>query len=188
VRQAADELLKLRASQRYGTYRLLVVTDGEATDAQLLAEILPDVVSRGLVMDVIGVSMSGEHSLAKRAHSYRRADDESSLQQSISEVFAETSGQDQDVTADFDMLAGIPDELAAESLKALARAGNEPIRTNLTTIESEVPGPNAVPGASNSGATIASAFLGALCCIGTFGGLVFGVFLLVFIASKRRGR
>ena len=68
IRNAADELLKLRAAEKYGIYRMLVVTDGEANDGQLLDAILPDVLSRGLVMDVIGVDMQAQHSLATRAH------------------------------------------------------------------------------------------------------------------------
>ena len=32
MKSAADELLKLRGQQQYGTYRLLIVTDGEASD------------------------------------------------------------------------------------------------------------------------------------------------------------
>ena len=35
MKTAADELLKLRQRQKYGSYRLLIVTDGEANDQPL---------------------------------------------------------------------------------------------------------------------------------------------------------
>ena len=47
MRIAADQLLQARAKAVYGTYRLIVVTDGEATDKELLEQYLPDVLSRG---------------------------------------------------------------------------------------------------------------------------------------------
>lgn len=46
VRQAGNELLRLRQERPFATYRLLVVTDGEATDAKLLEELLPDLLAR----------------------------------------------------------------------------------------------------------------------------------------------
>ncbi len=58
MREAADELLKMRAKNPFAVYRLLVVTDGEATDAPILRAIMPDLLSRGLNLDVIGVGMS----------------------------------------------------------------------------------------------------------------------------------
>ena len=125
---AADELLKLRSANRYGTYRLLIVTDGEATDAAVLTSYLPDILSRGITMDVIGVSMASEHSLAQLAHSYRSADDAESLTQAISTVFAETQGDTQSAESDFALLQGLEDGVAEEVLKSLAVVNNEPIK------------------------------------------------------------
>ncbi len=79
IKEGADELLRLRAKEPFETYRLLIVTDGEASDAPYLASILPDLVSRGISMDVIGVAMKEQHSLAKSAHTYRSADDPATL-------------------------------------------------------------------------------------------------------------
>jgi len=86
MKTAADALLQARAKQHYGTYKLLIVTDGEAGDAELVEQYLPDIISRGLVVDVIGVDMQQNHSLATKVQTYRRADDASSLQQAISAV------------------------------------------------------------------------------------------------------
>lgn len=129
IKTAADELMKLRESRRYGTYQLLIVTDGESTDGRLLEEYLPDVLSRGLLIDVIGVDMRSDHSLATRVHSYRRADNQESLDRALSElVLGESTEADQTAEeSDFEMLAAIPDDVATAALDAMTQAGNEPI-------------------------------------------------------------
>jgi uncharacterized protein YegL len=126
MKTAMDELLALRSKVPYGDYRLLVVTDGEATDRNVLEMYLPDMISRGVIVDVIGVDMRSEHSLAKRTHSYRKANDAASFEKALTEIFAEStsSGSNDDGAADFDMIAGLPDEFATESLKALTMAQN----------------------------------------------------------------
>ncbi len=107
MRIGADELLKLRAQAPYDTYRLLVVTDGEATDARLLESLLPDLMSRGLNVDVIGVAMTETHTLAKTCAHVRAAGDTAALTEALSAVFAETAGDTQSAQADFDLLAGL---------------------------------------------------------------------------------
>jgi hypothetical protein len=125
---AADALLTLRDRERYGTYRLLIVTDGEATDAERVEAYLPDILSRGITVDVIGVDMQDDHSLATKVHSYRRADDPASLTRALQETFAESSGAPDDAgTSDFEQLAPIPNEVAVAALAALTVSGNHPI-------------------------------------------------------------
>ncbi len=120
MKRGLDELLKLRDQRPYGDYRLLVVTDGEASDADILQRNLPSIVSRGVVLDVIGVDMQADHSLAKRSHSYRRANDEQSFEKALKEVFAESTADDNmSGQAGFDLIAALPDEMASESLQAL---------------------------------------------------------------------
>ncbi len=152
IKTAADALLEARQRQVYGNFRLLVVTDGEATDPDLLASYLPDILSRGITLDVIGVDMSADHSLAGRAHSYRRADDAASLENALREVFAESSSS-QDFVDDrndstHSLLAGLPDDenFAREILAALATSSNQEIRGVSYPIESAVPAsPASIP-------------------------------------------
>ncbi len=128
IREGTDALLKQREKQIYGTYRLLIVTDGEANDAKLLAAYLPDVLSRGIIVDAIGVDMKTNHSLATRVHSYRRADDDAALSKAVQEVFAEkfdanASGDDQE----YQLLEAIDSETAKEALQLLSKPNNGPI-------------------------------------------------------------
>src|SRR5690606_31118262 len=71
IKIGADRLLQVMEKQHgYGSYKLLIVTDGEATDGGLMNRYTPDVVSRGITVDVIGVGMDRDHSLKKHARAY----------------------------------------------------------------------------------------------------------------------
>ena len=130
LKKAADRLLKERAAQNgYGTFRLLVVTDGNATDKQLMRRTIPKILARGILVDAIGVDMEQRHELAKDAHSYRSANDPESLERALAEIFAEVgSARDQQATDEaFELLEGLPDDVASGVLAALARVDNVPI-------------------------------------------------------------
>ncbi len=123
----SDALLKAREKDHYGSYRLLVVTDGEAGDQRLVEAFVPDILARGITLDVIGVDMASRHSLATKVHTYRRADDPASLTQAVREVFAETSAASDANEEDFDLVAGLPDEVASAAISALSKsAGANP--------------------------------------------------------------
>ncbi len=131
IKQGADRLLKARDAQfGYGTYRLLVVTDGEASDKEIMEKHAPAVMARGINLDVIGVGMSATHSLAKMAHSYRKADDARSLERAVAEVFAEVSAKDDQSGSGenaFEAIDALPIEVAGAMIKALTNSGNHPI-------------------------------------------------------------
>lgn len=130
IKKAADRLLEERQKNfGYGTYKLLIVTDGEAQDRILVDRYTPDVISRGITMDVIGVAMKQDHTLATHVHSYRRADDPQALTQALIQVFAEVGGKDSGNENDegFDELAAIPEGMASSLITALASSGNNPI-------------------------------------------------------------
>ena len=148
LKVGADGLLNKRGEEHYGTYRLLVVTDGEANDPKLVERYLPDILSRGLTVDVIGVDMDQAHSLATKVHSYRQADDPSSLTQAIQEVFAETSAASDAGESDFELLEPFPTEVAAAALQALSDAGNERIGESM--IDSGSDGDSRPPRGSSS--------------------------------------
>lgn len=93
LKVGADAMLDRRRSQSgFGTFRLLVVTDGEASDPTLLERHLPDVMRRGLRVDVIGIDMNARHTLANEVSSYREAKDAAGLSTALAEVFAEVGG------------------------------------------------------------------------------------------------
>ncbi|MBT8341669.1 MAG: VWA domain-containing protein [Desulfatitalea sp.] len=148
IKMGADRLLKARAEQYgYGTYRLLIVTDGEAQDKMLVDQFVPEVMARGIVMDVIGVDMRSEHTLATRVHAYRKADDPQALTRALIAVFAEVGADATDAAEEeaFAQIAPIPSQMAAAMLKALAASGNTPI--------GEGPSKAAVPTEGDPGAT-----------------------------------
>jgi len=122
-------LLEQRSSQGGGgTYRLLVVTDGEADDPEVVDKHVPDAAEKGITIDVIGVAMKTTHSLATKVHQYFRADDPSALKKAVATVFAEvaSSGTDAQGQNVFDVIAPLPDAVAEAMIKALvesAKAG-----------------------------------------------------------------
>jgi hypothetical protein len=130
LKKGADRLLEERGKQLgYGTYRLLVVTDGEAGDANLVEQFTPEIIARGVTVDVIGVAMNQRHTLATKVHSYRSANDPGSLTRAVAEVFGEIGGSGQDVAGAeaFSELSGIPGEVAQAMIQALSVSGNHPI-------------------------------------------------------------
>ena len=146
LKLAGDRLLEERAKQfGYGTYRLLVVTDGEAQDQNLVDRFAPEIMARGITLDVIGVGMKQDHTLARKSHSYRRANDPASLQRAVAEVLAEVSKPRSDAagTEAFELLAPIPVEVAAAAIQALSTSGNEPIGTRPAARRSGVADPPA---------------------------------------------
>lgn len=130
IKAGADRLMAEREKQfGYGSYRLLVVTDGaETADTDLIETYPPEVRSRGLTLDVIGVGIGGEHALRKNAHSYRSADNPRELEHAIREVFAEridtgvTGGED-----GFALIAGLDPGVAQAMITSLGKLPNHPI-------------------------------------------------------------
>jgi uncharacterized protein YegL len=129
MKTAMEQLLAARSNKPIGDYRLIVVTDGEATDGNVLNEFLPEIVARGIVVDAIGVDMKNDHTLASKAHTYRRANDAASFESALVEIFAESSQSQlgDSGASDFDLIAGLPDEFASEALAALSSMSNRPI-------------------------------------------------------------
>jgi len=124
----AERLLLERKKQMgYGNFRLLIVTDGEAQDKKLVNLFTPRILSRGIIMDVIGVDMAQNHTLAKKVHSYRKANNPESLKKAIAEVFAEVSDTGtHSVSQDaFEILKPIPDEVVNGMLKSLINTPND---------------------------------------------------------------
>ena len=157
MKQGADALLKARKEQfGYGTCRLLVVTDGEAGDQRKVEAFTPDIISRGITIDVIGVEMTSRHTLATKVHSYRNADNPESLKQAITEVFAEVSTGDAGKGGEnaFELIADLPEATASAMLKSLSTSGNQPIGEVPSMRAADPPSPG--PATSYSGGTTGS--------------------------------
>ncbi len=194
MKEGCDALLALRAKEHYGSYRLLIVTDGEATDAELVERYLPDILARGVWVDVIGVDMASDHSLATRVHSYRGADDLRALEAEIARVLMpEPTADAMDAgESDFEVIASIPEELAAAALEALSESGNHPIGEAPPLPPDAPPGvaPAAqqgpvMPGQPAGGVASTATWAGLLCVIFLGGiGLLVVVFVLMAVSKK----
>ena len=200
LKKGTDRLLQERAKQfGYGTFRLLVVTDGEAGDQDLVERYTPEVIARGIKVDVIGVAMNQRHTLATRVHSYRSANDPASLQRAVAEVFGEIGGRGNDVTGAeaFAEIKPIPAEVAQAMIQALSSSGNQPIGEQprsskaLPTPNASAQSPLANPPSSPSGvqrggrlAKPIAAVFGSVLCFGSF----FLVLAFVIIRAIRKSR
>lgn len=172
IKAGADALLSAKATNHnYGTYRLLIVTDGEAQDGDLVDTYTPDVIGRGITVDVIGVGMSGDHTLATKVHSYRRANDPEALDRAVREVFAEVTTASTD-SADgdaFDLISAFSEESAEAAIGALSSTGNHPIGEKVsvpppatTTPEPKSTGCACQTSGSGGGVFILCVFVGVL--------------------------
>ena len=188
MKQGADALLKARKEQfGYGTCRLLVVTDGEAGDQQKVESFTPDIISRGITIDVIGVEMASRHTLATKVHSYRNADNPESLRQAITEVFAEVAAGDASKGGEnaFELIADLPEATASAMLKSLSTSGNQPIGETPSMRAVESPSPGSAPSysggttSSQSGSGDEESFImllcGVLCVLGVPGLVIYAI-------------
>lgn len=132
IKAGADRLLEEREKHHnYGTYRLLIVTDGNTTTSEpMMVRYTKDVMSRGVRVDVIGVGMQEKHVLATKVHTYRAANDPSALSKALREVLAEVSSKS-NVPEDevFASIAPLPVEMSTKIIETLASSGNHPIGT-----------------------------------------------------------
>ncbi|MDE0556687.1 MAG: VWA domain-containing protein [Candidatus Poribacteria bacterium] len=122
IRIGANRLLEERAKQyNYGNYRLLIVTDGEASDAAQVEYYTPEILNRQIRVDVIGVDMKTDHMLAKVVDSYRRADNPGELVAAVSQILAETGDTGTDAGGEdaFEYIAPLSSEIAADLIQRL---------------------------------------------------------------------
>lgn len=136
LKTGADTLLENRAKFHYGSYRLLVISDGEANDPEFVDKYLPEIINRGITVDVVGVDMKN-HTLSGKVRNYREATDPESLRQAIKTVFGETSTTSS--AEDYELTSAIPEDAAMDVIKSLAGSGNhligeEPQATSSTTV------------------------------------------------------
>jgi len=188
MKRGADALLEARKKQfGYGTYRLLVVTDGEAGDRRKVEDFTPDIISRGITIDCIGVEMASRHTLATKVHSYRNANNPESLRQAISEVFAEVASGDTGQAGEdaFELIADLPEATASAMLKSLSTSGNQPIgeAPSMRSVESPSPspassysgGPTSSQSTSGAEDNLLVLLFGALCVLGIPGLVIYAI-------------
>ncbi len=133
IKLAADVLLIRRGQERgYGTYRMIIVTDGEAEDPASVDNFTLDIMSRGIRLDVIGVAMAENHTLATKVHSYRSANSEGELTTALTEVLAEVTEETYNTKTTrewFDDISMLAPATAQAMIGALSHAAyaNHPI-------------------------------------------------------------
>ena len=155
MKQGADALMKQRLkSYNYGSYRLLILTDGEANDKNQVVRYAREIKARGIRADVIGIDMSSRHSLAEVAHSYVNAKDKAALMREVEKVvLSEASVDDKEIFKDVDIdgcMTVISSEMAAGIIKALANQPNHPIGSDPGTFNASQDHANRVSSNSNS--------------------------------------
>lgn len=129
MKKAADRLLQEREkSIGSGTYKLLVVTDGNPTNepAGLVEKYLPDILSRGLKIECIGVDMALNHNLSNKVHRYMKADDPKSFQENLNKVLGEIQVGKDDLTG-FEEIQGLPEPVVKAVIEKLTAHENYPI-------------------------------------------------------------
>lgn len=138
IKIGANRLLEQRKKQyNYGSYRMLVITDGHPSDPEAVKLYAQEVMNRQIRIDVIGVDMSQDSILAPIADSYRRADSPAQLDkavsealEAVSEVLAEIPGADTHTSEEevFEFIAPLPENVALSLITAITKVpDNTPI-------------------------------------------------------------
>jgi hypothetical protein len=139
---AGTRLVQERAKQgNVGAYKLLVVTDGQASDSSLNQDgrfpdgtyrpgVVKDIVLRGIIVDAIGLDMRQDHPLKTQINGqYMRGDDPGSLKQAVSKAVAEVVvGDSKDVTEEeFAEISELPDNFVMAAVEGLTTFQNHPV-------------------------------------------------------------
>jgi uncharacterized protein with von Willebrand factor type A (vWA) domain len=91
IEQGVNRLVQQRDRQLgYGEFRLVVVTDGEATGRPLV-QAVAYARERRIPIYTIGLCLAAQHELRKYSVSYRAADSIEALRRGLEETLAETS-------------------------------------------------------------------------------------------------
>lgn len=142
IKIGATELLKHRESQNNaGSYKIVVVTDGIASDPSLNQDgiffdgsfkpgVLKDVMNRGITIDVIGLDMEQDNPLRHQINgSYIYGDNENNLTSAISKAVAEV-GFNQNpnlIEESFAEINQLPDDFVSSVIQGLSKFDNHPI-------------------------------------------------------------
>lgn len=130
MQKASNQLLEQRQKNLgYGRYKLLVVTDGEAGDGDLMQRVAKEVIKRNLSLEVIGVAMDSNHTLSSTCTVYRAANNEESLNRAMAAAVAETKAIPASDTneSDFDLIQGLSDEQVRSIIVSLGNTENQPL-------------------------------------------------------------
>lgn len=126
----ANLLLKERQKYKNEIYRLLIITDGEAEDVDIVGLKVLEIMSRGITVDCIGLNMKKNHSLSNKVSHYMNANTKVQLFDSINQSLAEVSDTNSTV-GDFAMLEGLSNEDSSSIIYMLSETGNNEITNDL---------------------------------------------------------
>ena len=139
MKVGADELLQARKKDPYGSFRLILMTDGDAQDSGLVDKYCDDILSRGIAVTTIGIGMDNGHQLQKKTP-YRSANDAQSLAQATREFVAAEAGAGSNVSVEEVLaeIAPLPDDSANLMIGSISKIQNHPIGTAApVTVEEE---------------------------------------------------
>lgn len=95
IRRAVDILVEQRKKQLdYGDFRIIVVTDGEATDGDIGDNAGPYALKARIPIYTIGFCVNGDHALRRYSLNYRAADNEEDLRKGLEETLGESATYD----------------------------------------------------------------------------------------------
>ena len=193
VKRGADALLAERGRQfNEGRYRLIVVTDGQASDSDIMSRTATETVERGIRLDVIGLDMDGTHDLAAMADSYQPAQNASELDRALAKVVTieSSSNPGQAGGDDFALVSALSDDVAPGLIQAVtAPKGNWPIGEGPPKPKASEPdGSDGMPQGSPTSATAPQPQASPGCSVIGFGSISVLTLLLVLQATLRRRR
>jgi len=128
MKYGADALLQQRKSDPYGSYKLLIVTDGEANDSYEVENNMNLILARGIVVNTIGVDMAQDHQLATKSNSYANAADPQALLHEVETALkAEISEDDVASEEMFETISFLPSDSVDVILTSITKIQNQPI-------------------------------------------------------------